>query len=117
MARLGLLRNVSTFDPCLFFIFRETGSAGGAFTTLIDDILGRGQPDALPKVRDFSQQLPGALKLRESPFLQVGTELAQDVDFSETLTQDYFARNWIPLSTTPRLWAARQKTPSIEDIK
>ena len=40
MKRVDLRRQASTFDACHFFIFRETGSAAGAFPTHIDDILG-----------------------------------------------------------------------------
>ena len=54
MKRAGLRRQVPAFDPCLFFVFKEIGRAVGAFTTQIDDILGRGEPDALPRVRDLS---------------------------------------------------------------
>ena len=38
-------------------------------------------------------------------------------DVPVTLTQDEFARNSEPLPTSPQLWAGRQKTLSIEDIK
>ena len=39
--------------PRPFLYFRETGNAAGAFATHIDDILGRGGPGVLPKLRGF----------------------------------------------------------------
>ena len=112
MRRVGLRRQASTPDPCLFFIIRCTGSAAGAFITHIDDILGCGEPDVLPKIRGSSGQRFGELKLRESPFANVGMELAQESDHSAALTQDESAQNLKPLPSTPQLWAARQKTSS-----
>ena len=82
MEHAGLRRQASTFDPCLLFIFRATGSAAGAFATHSHDILGRGEPDALPKIRDYLEQRSGELRLRESSLARVGIELAQDDDFS-----------------------------------
>ena len=49
--RAGLRCQVSTFDPCLFLFVRETGVAAGSFTTHFGDILRRGGPDVLPKIR------------------------------------------------------------------
>ena len=93
MKRVGLLCQVSAFDPCLFFVFRETRRPAGAFTTHIDDILGRGGPDVLPKIRDFSGRRFGELKLPDAAFVDVGMELEHDSDFSATLTRDEFAQN------------------------
>ena len=55
--------------------------------------------------------------MQESSFAHVGMELVLESDFPATLAQDEFARNLKPLPTSPQLWAARQKTLSIEDIK
>ena len=65
----------STFGPCLFFVFRDPGQAVGVFTKHIDDILGCGEPDALPRIRDFSEQHSGTMKLQENSFAHVGVEL------------------------------------------
>ena len=69
----------------------------------MDDSLGRGEPDLQPKTRDSSEQRPGELQLQESSFVYVGVELAQESDFSATLTQDEFARNLNPLPTPTQL--------------
>ena len=79
----------------------------GVFTTNIDDILGCGEPDVLPKIRGFSEQRYGAMKLQENSFVHVGVELKQDTNFSATLTQAGFTKNPQPLGTSPELWAAR----------
>ena len=42
--------------PPSFLYFRNTGIAAGAFATHIDDILGCGEPDALPRIREFSER-------------------------------------------------------------
>ena len=89
----------------------------GAPTTHIDDVLGRGEPDAFPKIRDYLEQRCGKLKLREPPFVHVGMELVQDDDLSVTLTQCEFAQSLEPLPTISQLWAARQKPLSLEDMK
>ena len=81
MKRVGLRRQTSTFDPCLSFIFRETGSAAGAFTINIDGTLGCGEPDVRPKIRDFVDQRVGEVDLRGSSFVHVGMELARRGDF------------------------------------
>ena len=64
-----------TFDPYLFFVFRDQGQAAGAFATPIDDILGCGDPDVFPKIRGFSEQRFGAMKLQEESFVRVGVVL------------------------------------------
>ena len=61
MKFVGLRRQASTSNPCLFFIFRNEGQAEGAFATHIDDILGCGEPDVLPKMRNFSVRRFGEL--------------------------------------------------------
>ena len=53
----------STFDPCLFFVFRDHGQAVGVFAIHIDDILRCGEPDVLLKIRAFSEQRFGTMKL------------------------------------------------------
>ena len=78
----------SAFDPCLFFVFRDHGQAMGAFTTHIDDILGCGAPDVLPKIRPFSEHSFGAINLQETPFVHFGVELNEEANFPATLTQE-----------------------------
>ena len=60
MGRVGLRCQASTFDPCLFFVFRGEGHAVGVFTTHIDDISGCGEPDVLAKMRNFAERRFGA---------------------------------------------------------
>ena len=55
------------------------------FTTHIDDILGCGQPDVLPKIRAYLGQRFGELQLRESSFVGEGTDSVQESDFPVTL--------------------------------
>ena len=49
--------------------------------------------------------------------MHVGVELELDTNFSATLTQKDFTKNFQPLGTSPDLWAARQKLLSPEDAK
>ena len=114
---VGLRRQASTFDPCLLFVFRDQGQAAGVFTTHIDDILGCGEPDVLPKIRGFSGQRRGAMKLQENSFVHVGVGLRRDADFSATLAQVDFPKNLQPLRASPDFWAARRKLLSPEDAK
>ena len=117
MDKVGLWRKGSSFDPCLFFVYRKQGSAVGAFTTHIDDISGFGEPGVMESIRKFSELRFGELKLQEGNFVHVGMELVQDSTFSVTLTQKEFTAKLGPLGTSPQLWAARQKLLSPEDVK
>ena len=81
MDRVGLKCIGSSFDPCLFFVFRKTGSAVGAFTTHIDDILGCGEPGVMDGIRTFLELRFGELKSQEGNFVHVGMELVQDSTF------------------------------------
>ena len=117
MKNVGLRCQASTFDPCLFFVFRDQGLAVDVFTTDIGDILRCGAPDALPKIREFPEQRFGTIKLLENSFVHVGMELEQADNFSVTLTHADFTKNLQHLGTSPELWAARQKLLSPEDAK
>ena len=72
MRRVGSRCQASTFNPCLFYIFREIGSAAGSLTTHIDDIPRCGEPDVLPKIRDYLDQRFGEIKLRDFSCAHVG---------------------------------------------
>ena len=100
-----LRRMTSAFDPCPFFVFRDQGREVGAFATHIDDILGCGEPDVLPKIRRSSGQRFGAMKLQETSFVHVGVELNQNANFSAALKQEEFAKDIQPLGTSPELRA------------
>ena len=106
---VGLIYTVSSFDPCLYFIYDQSNVAAGVFTTHIDDILGCGVPGILERTRQFLQKRFGGLKLQESDFVHVGMELSQGSDFSVRLTQLAFTGNLLPMDTSPILWADRQK--------
>ena len=112
---MGLRCQASTFDPCLLFVFPTAASAAGAFATHID-ILGRGEPDGLAKMRSFPEQRFGELKSQEPSFVRVGMELAQGHVFSATLTQSDFTKTSQPIPTTPKPRATRQKLPFPEDV-
>ena len=51
LSSVGLRPEVSSFGPRVYFVYRESGRAVGVIATHIYDILGRGKPDLLPKVR------------------------------------------------------------------
>ena len=102
------LKRVSTSGPCLFFVFRDSGHAAGVFTSHIDDIFGRGEPEVLTQLRHYLERRFAGLKLQESSFLHVGAELAQDKVFSAALTQGEFTRHSQPLPATRIFWASRQ---------
>ena len=82
--RVGFQSQVTNFGPRLFSIFRDTGSPAGSSTAHIGDIPWRGEPEVLPKIRDYLEQRSGELKLREPSSVDVGMELEQDDDFSAT---------------------------------
>ena len=60
----------------------------GAIATHFDGIPGRGDPDVLSRVPAFLGRRIGALKVQGKSFVNVGMELSQENDSSETLTQD-----------------------------
>ena len=72
LAEVGLEFEVSSFDPCLFFVYRRDGGAVGDFATRIDDILGRGAWGVPSKTRAFLELRFGKLKVQESPFARAG---------------------------------------------
>ena len=90
-------------DPFLYFVYRKTGSAVRALATHIDDILGCGECDLHARVREFSKERFGEMEGLEGSFVRVGAELAQEQDFSATLTQADFAKNMKLLPTSPEL--------------
>ena len=45
LSRVGLLFEVSWFDPRMYFVYRGLGSAVGVLATHVDDILGCGETD------------------------------------------------------------------------
>ena len=114
---VSLRRQAAAFDPCLCFVFRSEGQAVGAFATHIDDIFGCGEPHVSAKMRNFSEQRFGEMKLQGESCVHVGMELVQDSAFSATLTQGNLTGNLQPLNTSPPLSAALQKPPSPEDVK
>ena len=56
VAKAGLQYRASSSDSFLYLVHRRAGGAAGAFTTHVDDILGCGGQDVLPK----TQTLPEA---------------------------------------------------------
>ena len=71
-ANVGLRFRGPSVDPCSYFVFRKAGGGVGAFTTHIDDSLGRREQGALPKTLPFLEARFGKLKLQESPPMHVG---------------------------------------------
>ena len=115
--RAGLRRQASRFDPSLFSISREDGSAADVCTIHIDDILGYGEPDVLPRIRDFSEQRFGKSKLHEFSFVFVGMDLAQEGDFSATFTTDEFAQNLKPHSYNSAIFGSSAENVFIKGYK
>ena len=101
----------------MYFIFRRTGGAAGAIGARVDDILGCGEPDVLPKVRRFSAPRFGGLYVQEKSFAHVGAGLPQATDFSAQSAQKGFAGGLNVTPTSPELWAARRRLPATEEIK
>ena len=62
LAMVGLKFQVSTFGPCAYFVHRKGGGSDGDITIHIDDVLGRGGPDALSETPAISEYRFGALK-------------------------------------------------------
>ena len=89
----------------------------GELATHIDDIWGCGECDLLSKVRGFSEKRSGGMKVQEGSFVHVGMELAQEKNFSATLTQADFTQNVKFIPTPPELWAGRKEPLSMERIK
>ena len=83
---VGLRSEVSSFGPRLYDIFRESGGAVGAIAAHIGDILGCGERDLSLKARSFSGARFGKLKGQDESIVCVGMDLAQEKDFSVTLT-------------------------------
>ena len=116
-AAVGLRFDVSSFVPRLYFVFRKMGSAVGAFATHTDDISGFREYDLLAKVRGFLVKRFGGMQVQEGSFVHVGMKLAQEEDFSVTLTQAAPTEKVKLLPTPPELWEGRKERLSMEYIK
>ena len=114
---VGLRFEVSSFDPRMYLIFGKSGKAFGVITTHIDDILGRGEPDLLRRARGFPEKHSGKLRAQGGSFVDVGMVLAQEKDFSATLTQEDFTTNLKLLPTSPAFWAGRKNPPRMDYAK
>ena len=117
LARVGLQFRVSPFRPRLFPVFRRDGEPVGGIATRTDDILGRGEQDALYETRVFSERGFGERKVQESPSVHASMELLQEIDFAVQVTQEESASNVKPLFASRGLWAARQRLLPPENIK
>ena len=53
LALLGLKRQASVSDSCLYFVVRRCGGGVGPLTTHMDDTLGCGVPDIFSRGRQF----------------------------------------------------------------
>ena len=103
IAKLRL--EVSSFDPCMYFISRETVEAVGAIATHPDDISGCGEPELLRKERSFCEQRFGKLGAREGPVVHLGMELGQEKGFFAPLTREDIAKYLKLVPTPPALRA------------
>ena len=106
-----------SFDPCLYFVFRDESGALGAFATHIGDIFGCGGSDFPGKIQVFAGYRPGETKVQASSFVCVDMEFPKRGDFSAKSNQEEFTKNLKPPLTSPELWAARQQPLSPEALK
>ena len=117
LSSVGLRRDVSSFDPFMYFAYRKSGSAVGVLANHIDDILGCGVPDLLVEARGFLDKRFGEMEAEEESFVHAGMELGQEKDFSATSTHADFTKNLKLLPTSPELWAGRKEPLSMGYIK
>ena len=61
---VGLRLEVSSFDPCLFFVYMDSGPAIGALTTHIRDNSGCGEANVLSKARILMEKRFGNLDVQ-----------------------------------------------------
>ena len=116
LAKEGLQNKVSPCDPCSYFARREDGRAVGASTTRIGGVLKCGQRDVLSRTQTCLVARFGGLVLRESPFAPVVMERPQANESSASSTQENFSPKFVPLETSPALWAARRQLISPDDV-
>ena len=86
LAKVGLGFRAPSSEQCLYPVFQKEGGSVGAFATRTDDILGRGEQDALTRIRVFLEYHLGTTKVRESPLVHARTHPAQESDFPEKLS-------------------------------
>ena len=94
--KVGLRFRASPFGPCPYLVFRKEGGAVGAFTTHYDDSIWCAAQDVLAEIRASVEYRFDASRVRESPF-------------SVKSTREEFTENLRPLTSSPELWAARQR--------
>ena len=80
-AHADLKFQISTFGPCLRFLFRSSGGATGAPTTHIDDVRGCGGPGTLLQVQKYWERRFGGFKAQEQNFVHAGTEVPERAIF------------------------------------
>ena len=87
---MGLKFQYSSFEPCSYFTFRESGGAAGANTTHIDGGLRIGKPDVLSKVRVSPERRFGALNVQGKSCVHVEVQQSQTDDPSVRLAKEGF---------------------------
>ena len=117
MARGSLKFQVSTCDPCLYFVFWKKGRAVGAIATPIDGNLGCGESDVSSKTLVFSGRRFGALRVEDKSVEHVGMTVSQEQDFSVKSTQEKFTKSLKPIPISPALLASRRRSLSSDEIK
>ena len=117
MKAVDLRLEASKFDPCLFFIFRETGPAVGVMTTHIDDLLGCGEQDILDKMRKLLSIRFGPVEIQQDTFTHIGMDIIQKSDGSVEVTQKNFADMLCMIATTPSLWKERNRPLDGEELQ
>ena len=107
----------SKFDPCLLFVFQKNSKAVGVITTRIDDLLGCGGTDVLPRMEKFSSIRFGQVKVQKDDFAHIGMEVLQGEDGSVEITQKTFTDSLCPIATSPSLWRDRNRALTDEELQ
>ena len=78
----GLKFQISTLDPLPYSVVRARVGAVGVLTTQVDDILGRGEREALPSAQKYSERRLGDLEVAQERLSPVRMAFAEAADFS-----------------------------------
>ena len=116
-APVGPNFQVSTFQPCLSFVFRGSGGAVGALTSHPHDVLGCVEADILLRARKYFGSRRGGLKVGEQSFVHVGMEVSQATDAPVQMTQKNFTNAPQPIPTTPEMRASPRHPSSKKEVR
>ena len=81
----------------------------GVITSHIDDLLGCGEKDVLPKMEKYLSIRFGLVKAQKDDFPHIGMGVLQGEDGSVEITQKTFTDLLDPIATSPSLWRDRNR--------